>query len=118
MDLYKIIFLFFQFDIILCNVTNLSSFTTHAFNAQCIIYFLTHNVFTLVLIRMYVPFKELNTKSKTFAQIFLSNILQKKTKSVFLVQVNKFIYQFRFWSNVHEATASTYICQINDVLIF
>lgn len=61
---------------------------------------------------MYVPFKELNTKSKTFAEIFLSNILQKKTKSVFLVQVNKFIYQFRFWSNVHEATASTYICQI------
>lgn len=62
-----------------------------------------------------VPFKELNTKSKNFCiNIFKQYFTEKNPKSVFLVhvQVNKFIYQFRFWSNVHEATASTYICQI------
>lgn len=72
--------------------------------------FLKYNVFTLVWI--HVPFKELNTKAKLVHKYFLTIFYRKPTNLSLLVQVNKFIYQFRFWSNVQEATASTYICQI------
>lgn len=72
--------------------------------------FLKYNVFTLVWI--HVPFKELNTKAKLVHKYFLTIFYRKLANLSLLVQVNKFIYQFRFWSNVQEATASTYICQI------
>lgn len=72
--------------------------------------FLKYNVFTLVWI--HVPFKELNTKAKLVHKYFLTIFYRKSANLSLLVQVNKFIYQFRFWSNVQEATASTYICQI------